>query len=78
MRRFARDTTEHVVEALGSNQLQGLNSSQVASLRKAHGLNKLEEEEKVRVLHVVFDGVLVANSSAAIAGTYRVSVSRKI
>lgn len=48
MRKFARDTTEQVVEGLGSDLVQGLNASQVVSLRKVHGLNKLEEEEKVR------------------------------
>jgi magnesium-transporting ATPase (P-type) len=47
MRRFAKDTAEQIVETFGTNLREGLNSNQIASLRKAHGLNKLEEEEKV-------------------------------
>ena len=47
MRKYAKDTTEQVIDTLSSNLRQGLSSIQVASLKKEHGLNKLEEEEKV-------------------------------
>ena len=50
MRRFAQDTTEQVVEALGSHMTQGLNVTQISSLRTVHGLNKLQEEEKVKYI----------------------------
>ncbi len=36
-----------MVETLSSDSRQGLAQNQVVSLRKAHGLNKLEEEPKV-------------------------------
>lgn len=47
MRKFSKDTKEQVVETLSSDSKDGLNAAQVASLRRAHGLNKLEEEQKV-------------------------------
>ena len=48
MRKFSKDTREQVVETLSSDSRQGLSLNQVVSLRRAHGLNKLEEEAKVR------------------------------
>jgi len=50
MRKYAKDTTEQVIDTLSSNLRQGLSSIQVASLRKEHGLNKLEEEEKEHIV----------------------------
>jgi len=56
MRKYSKDTREQVLETLHSDIKKGLSTSQVASLRKAHGLNKLEEEEKV---HNILSTVLL-------------------
>jgi magnesium-transporting ATPase (P-type) len=53
MRKFSKDTSEQVVETLSSDTRLGLSLNQVGSLRKAHGLNKLEEEEKVFFFSVI-------------------------
>lgn len=60
MRKFARDTIDHVIEALGSDLREGLSGAEVASRRKVHGLNKLEEEQKVRMRSVLFKTLLLA------------------
>lgn len=56
MRRYSKVTSDEVVETLSSNATTGLSAQNLSSLRKAHGLNKLEEEEKVRFVSI-FDGV---------------------
>jgi len=53
MRKYSKDTKEQVVETLHSDARQGLNVSQIASLRRAHGLNKLEEAAKVAFLNPI-------------------------
>ncbi|KAJ1434018.1 hypothetical protein B484DRAFT_3792 [Ochromonadaceae sp. CCMP2298] len=50
MRKFAKDTNEQVVETLHSDFNAGIGVGQVASLRRAHGLNKLEEEEEEHIV----------------------------
>jgi hypothetical protein len=47
MRKFAKITGEEVVEILSSDSTNGLSQLNIASLRRVHGLNKLESEEKV-------------------------------
>ena len=59
MRKYAKDTTEQVIDTLSSNLRQGLSSIQVASLKKEHGLNKLEEEEKVWLYCYIFFAVYI-------------------
>ena len=46
-RQFHRLTVEEAVEALKSDVSAGLSSNDIEPLRKIHGVNKLEAEEKV-------------------------------
>ena len=47
MMKAAKETSDQVIYSYNTNVSTGLNSNQINLLRKAHGLNKLEEEEKV-------------------------------
>lgn len=47
MMKAAKETSDQVIYSYNTNINTGLNSNQISLLRKAHGLNKLEEEEKV-------------------------------
>lgn len=49
MRSLSKVTAEEVVEVLSSDSSVGLSSLNIVSLRREHGSNKLEEEEKVIV-----------------------------
>ena len=48
MKKFSKETSEEVVEILNSDLNNGLSALNIISLRKIHGLNKLEAEIKVR------------------------------
>jgi hypothetical protein len=48
MRNVMRVSVEDVVKGHDSNLMDGLSIPAIASLRRIHGLNKLEAEEKVR------------------------------
>lgn len=45
---LAKIPTSEVIEFTATDLYNGLKSEAVTTLRKKHGLNKLEEEEKVR------------------------------
>ena len=47
-RKYGKMTAEQVVEILNSDLVSGIPILSVSSLRQIHGLNKLEEEEKVQ------------------------------
>lgn len=44
---YAKIPTSEVLETLSTNLSNGLSNQSVSVLRKAHGVNKLEEEVKV-------------------------------
>jgi hypothetical protein len=47
MRKYSKATSDEVVETFGSDVRTGLALQTINTLRKVHGLNKLEEEVKV-------------------------------
>jgi hypothetical protein len=47
LKKFAKATGEEVIEILSSDASNGLSALNIVSLRRVHGLNKLEGEVKV-------------------------------
>lgn len=50
MRKYSREPGEQVIEGFNSDAKIGLTQNQVVSLQKAHGPNKLDEEQKDHIL----------------------------